>query len=70
MSLRLREEIQEMLHGQGEVIIPCQGSSKERKHIEKFWKIISNKSENYGKNEKELLEYWFLIKKVVNNNKP
>lgn len=36
----------------------------ERKHNEKFWKIISNKFENYGKNEKELFEYWFLIQKT------
>ncbi len=37
----------------------------ERKHNEKFWKIISNKFENYSKNEKELFEYWFLIQEVV-----
>ncbi|MBU4077646.1 MAG: DUF45 domain-containing protein, partial [Euryarchaeota archaeon] len=36
----------------------------ERKHNEKFWKIISNKFENYDKNEKELFEYWFLIQKT------
>jgi hypothetical protein len=42
----------------------------ERKHNEKFWKIISNKFKNYGENEKELFEYWFLIQEVVNNNKP
>jgi predicted metal-dependent hydrolase len=42
----------------------------ERKHNEKFWKIITNKFENYGENEKKLLEYWFLIQELVNNNKP
>ncbi|MBU3965756.1 MAG: M48 family metallopeptidase [Euryarchaeota archaeon] len=42
----------------------------ERKHNEKFWKIISNKFQNYEENEKELFEYWFLIRTVVNNNKP
>ncbi len=42
----------------------------ERKHNEKFWKIVSNKFKNYEENEKELFEYWFLIQTVVNNNKP
>ncbi len=36
----------------------------ERKHNEQFWKIISNKFKNYGENEKELFEYWFLIQKT------
>ena len=42
----------------------------ERKHNEKFWKIISNKFKNYVKIEQEPFEYWFLIQEVVNNNKP
>ncbi|SNQ62433.1 M48 metallopeptidase family protein [Candidatus Methanoperedens nitratireducens] len=41
----------------------------ERKHNEYFWKIISNKFENYSEKEKSLFEYWFLIQEV-NEIKP
>jgi len=35
----------------------------ERKHNDHFWKIITNKFDNYEEFEKELFEYWFLIQK-------
>ncbi len=41
----------------------------ERKHNEYFWKIISNKFEDYSEKEKSLFEYWFLIQEV-NGIKP
>lgn len=34
--------------------------SLERKHNERFWKIIVNNFENYQTMEKDLLVYWFL----------
>lgn len=37
----------------------------ERKHNEKFWKIISKKCKNYRKYESDLLAYWFLIQRKV-----
>ena len=33
----------------------------EKRHNEKFWKIISNKFENFKYLEKELFSYWFLV---------
>lgn len=33
----------------------------EKRHNEKFWKIISGKFENFKYLEKELFSYWFLI---------
>ena len=36
---------------------------KEKKHNERFWKIIKKEFKDYQKKEKELLIYWFLIQK-------
>ena len=36
---------------------------KEKKHNERFWKIIKKEFKDYQKKEKELLVYWFLIQK-------
>lgn len=33
----------------------------ERKHNERFWKIISRKFKNYQKLEREMFIYWFLL---------
>ena len=33
----------------------------EKRHNEKFWKIISRKFKNYQKMEREMFIYWFLI---------
>ncbi|PIW33929.1 MAG: metal-dependent hydrolase [bacterium (Candidatus Ratteibacteria) CG_4_10_14_3_um_filter_41_18] len=38
----------------------------ERKHNERFWKIIGAKYENYQRYETYLLKYWFLIQKEIN----
>ncbi|PIV63506.1 MAG: metal-dependent hydrolase [bacterium (Candidatus Ratteibacteria) CG01_land_8_20_14_3_00_40_19] len=38
----------------------------ERKHNERFWKIIGAKYENYQRYETYLLKYWFLIQKKIN----
>jgi hypothetical protein len=35
----------------------------ERKHNEKFWRIITKKFPDYKTKEKNLLTYWFLIQK-------
>ena len=35
----------------------------ERKHNEKFWRIITKKFPDYQTKEKDLLTYWFLIQK-------
>jgi predicted metal-dependent hydrolase len=37
--------------------------SLERKHNERFWKLINKKFEDYETKEKDLLTYWFLIQK-------
>jgi len=37
----------------------------EKKHNNKFWKIISMKYKNYQKLEKELFEYWFKVSEKV-----
>ena len=36
----------------------------EKRHNEKFWKIVSMKYPNYPDLEKQLLTYWFLIMKT------
>ncbi len=36
---------------------------KEKKHNEKFWRLISRKFKNYKNKEKDLFIYWFLIQK-------
>lgn len=41
--------------------------SQERKHNERFWKIISEKFEKYRIMEKDLLVYWFLVQKLHNS---
>jgi len=38
--------------------------SIERRHNERFWKIIAKKFRDYPKKEKELLVYWFLLQKA------
>jgi hypothetical protein len=35
----------------------------ERKHNEKFWRIITKKFPDYKTKEKDLLTYWFAIQK-------
>lgn len=37
----------------------------ERKHNERFWKIIEEKFSDHQKKEKDLLVYWFLIQKAI-----
>lgn len=37
----------------------------ERKHNEQFWKIISQRFNDYPQKERDLLVYWFLIQRVV-----
>lgn len=39
--------------------------SQERKHNERFWKIIGKKFEDYQIEEEDLLTYWFLIQKKI-----
>ena len=41
--------------------------SIERKHNEKFWRIITKKFPDYKTKEKDLLTYWFIIQKTLNN---
>jgi len=41
----------------------------EKRHNEKFWKIVSKKYPNYSNLEKQLLTYWFLIMKTNFNDK-
>ena len=38
----------------------------ERKHNERFWKMIGAKYKNYQRYETYLLKYWFLIQKEIN----
>jgi predicted metal-dependent hydrolase len=40
----------------------------ERKHGEEFWRIIQNEFPQYGRKEKELLEYWFLIQEFKDDS--
>jgi predicted metal-dependent hydrolase len=42
--------------------------SIERKHNERFWKIIIKKYQDYENKEKDLLTYWFLIQRTLNNS--
>ena len=37
----------------------------ERKHNEKFWRIITKKFPDYKTREKDLLTYWFIIQKHI-----
>jgi len=39
--------------------------SQERKHNEKFWRMISKKFNDPGKQENDLLIYWFLIQDMI-----
>jgi hypothetical protein len=41
--------------------------SIERKHNQNFWNIITKKFPDYQTKEKDLLTYWFIIQKTVNN---
>ncbi len=40
----------------------------EMGHNKKFWKIISRKYPNYKNMEDELLIYWLLVRKLIENN--
>jgi hypothetical protein len=40
----------------------------EMRHNKKFWNIISNKYPNYKNMEDELLIYWLLVRKLIDNN--
>jgi len=39
----------------------------ERKHNQNFWNHINKKHSDYETKEKDLLTYWFLIQKTINN---
>ncbi|MEM3556075.1 MAG: M48 family metallopeptidase [Candidatus Micrarchaeia archaeon] len=39
----------------------------EKKHNERFWKILSKKFKDYQEKEKQLFTYWFLIQKLRND---
>ncbi|HLC33234.1 MAG TPA: M48 family metallopeptidase, partial [Candidatus Nanoarchaeia archaeon] len=39
---------------------------KERKHNERFWKIIKGKYKDNQKMEEELFLYWFLVQERLN----
>jgi predicted metal-dependent hydrolase len=39
----------------------------ERKHNQNFWNHINKKYQDYETKEKDLLTYWFLIQKTINN---
>jgi len=41
--------------------------SLERKHNERFWRLVNKKFPDYETKEKDLLTYWFLIQKTINN---
>jgi len=41
--------------------------SIERKHNENFWRLINKRFNNYETKEKDLLTYWFVIQKTINN---
>ena len=41
--------------------------SLERKHNERFWRLINKKFPDYETKEKDLLTYWFIIQKTINN---
>jgi predicted metal-dependent hydrolase len=39
--------------------------SKQKRHNEKFWKIITRKFKNHQQIEEQLLAYWFIIQKTI-----
>jgi len=41
--------------------------TRERKHNERFWNIITKKFQDYQAIEKDLLVYWFLVQKTLTN---
>ena len=41
--------------------------SIERKHNERFWRLIDKKFTDYETKEKDLLTYWFIIQKTIHN---
>jgi len=41
--------------------------SIERKHNQKFWNIVKKRFPDYETKEKDLLTYWFIIQKTINN---
>lgn len=36
----------------------------EKRHNERFWKLISNKFDNYSDKERELFAYWFAVQNL------
>jgi len=42
--------------------------SIERKHNETFWRLINKKHPDYQTREEDLLTYWFIIQKTINNS--
>lgn len=49
----------------GYVIFHEMTHSLERKHSERFWKMITRKFKDYPAREKDLLVYWFIIQKTL-----
>ena len=47
------------------VIFHEMAHSRERKHNERFWKIVAKKFEDYQIRENELLVYWFLVQGMI-----
>jgi len=41
---------------------------KEKRHSDKFWKIVSKKFNNYQKSERDLFVYWFKVVNRVQRN--
>jgi len=41
--------------------------SLERKHNKRFWRLVNKKFPDYETKEKDLLTYWFIIQKTINN---
>lgn len=37
----------------------------EKKHNDRFWKMVSKRFDNYGKLEKDLFAYWFLVQPLL-----
>ena len=46
------------------VIFHEMAHSAERKHNERFWRIVGKKFKNHQKMENELMIYWFLMQKM------
>jgi len=42
-------------------------TNSERKHNQNFWNLINKKGKDYENEEKDLLTYWFLIQKAIDN---